>query len=53
MGPLLDILAMKLDPASELNGKIEMSCQMQEYEFLVEKLKVRLFDLSLIIEVSL
>lgn len=42
LGPLLDILAMKLDPASELNGKIEMSCQMQEYEFLVEKLKEEL-----------
>lgn len=42
LGPLLGILAMKLDPASELKGKIEMSCQIQEYEFLVEKLKEEL-----------
>ncbi|PNY14713.1 myosin heavy chain-like protein [Trifolium pratense] len=42
LGPLLGILAMKLDPASELKGKMEMSCQIQEYEFLVEKLKEEL-----------
>lgn len=42
LGPLLGILAMKLDPAPELKGKIEMSCQIQEYEFLVEKLKEEL-----------
>ncbi|XP_073226983.1 uncharacterized protein [Cicer arietinum] len=42
LGPLIDILAMKLDPAAELKGKMGMSCQIQEYGFLVEKLKVRL-----------
>ncbi|KAK2411405.1 myosin heavy chain protein [Trifolium repens] len=42
LGPLLGILAMKLNSASELKGKTEMSCQLQEYEFLVEKLKEEL-----------
>ncbi|CAL5198433.1 unnamed protein product [Lathyrus oleraceus] len=42
LGPLLGILTTKLDPAAELKEEVEMSCQIQEYEFLVEKLKEEL-----------
>ncbi|CAI8584473.1 unnamed protein product [Vicia faba] len=42
LGPLLGILAMKLDQAAELKEEMEMSYQIQEYEFLVEKLKEEL-----------
>ncbi|XP_058733065.1 uncharacterized protein LOC131604649 [Vicia villosa] len=42
LGPLLGILTMKLDPDAELKEEMEMSCQIQEYEFLVEKLKEEL-----------
>ncbi|CAK8563226.1 unnamed protein product [Lathyrus sativus] len=42
LGPLLGILATKLDPAAELKEEMDMSCQIREYEFLVEKLKEEL-----------
>ncbi|KAJ1438892.1 hypothetical protein SESBI_02663 [Sesbania bispinosa] len=42
LGPLLGRLAMILDPAAELKGKMEMSPQIQEYELLVKKLKEEL-----------
>ncbi|KAE9601925.1 hypothetical protein Lal_00040932 [Lupinus albus] len=39
LGPLLGKLAMVVDPATDLKGKMEMSLQIQEYEFVVKKLK--------------
>ncbi|CAL0330604.1 unnamed protein product [Lupinus luteus] len=42
LGPLLGKLAMVIDPATDLKGKMEMSLQIQEYEFVVKKLKEEL-----------
>ncbi|KAK7292181.1 hypothetical protein RIF29_07940 [Crotalaria pallida] len=42
LGPLLEKLAMIVDPAAVLKGKMEMSLQIQEYESLVKKLKEEL-----------
>ncbi|MED6206039.1 hypothetical protein PIB30_023255 [Stylosanthes scabra] len=42
LGPLLERLATILDPAADLKEKLDMSRQIQEYEFLVNKLKEEL-----------
>ncbi|XP_019438811.1 PREDICTED: cingulin-like protein 1 isoform X2 [Lupinus angustifolius] len=42
LGPLLVKLAMVVDPATDLKGKMEMSLQIHEYEFAVKKLKEEL-----------
>ncbi|KAK7265842.1 hypothetical protein RJT34_33466 [Clitoria ternatea] len=41
-GPQVGGLTMMLDPAANLEGKMEMSHQIQEYECLVKKLKEEL-----------
>lgn len=42
LGPLLGRLAIILDPAAGFKGKMEVRHQIQEYEFLVQKLKEEL-----------